>query len=189
MLNEEVVEEINEDDLYLRKVSKGDVEFLFDSLRQKNINKYLSLGPLSSLEHSKRLVENYLQSWKKYSQFNYIIEIKEGNARKKVGSISLWNLNWLHNRAEVGIWLASPEYFNKGIGTRAVSLIKNVGFIHLNLNRIEAHTAVDNINSIKLFKKCGFREEGMLKEYIRLQGDYHDTVVLACLKKVEKVKN
>lgn len=184
MLNEKVVEEINEEDLYLRKIYKGDVEFLFDSLRKQEINQYLSLGPLSSLEHSKRLVENYLQSWKKYNQFNYIIEIKKGNTRKKIGSISLWNLNWLHNRAEVGVWLANPKYFNMGIGTRAVNLIKNVGFIHLNLNRIEAHTAIENVSSIKLFKKCGFVEEGILKKYIRLQGEYHDAVVLACLKNI-----
>ena len=184
MLNEKVVEEINENDLYLRKISKEDAEFLFDSLRKKEINQYLSLGPLSSLKHSYRLVDNYLESWKKYSQFNYIIELREGNARKKVGSISLWSLNWLHNRAEVGVWLASPEYFNMGMGTRALNLIKNVGFIHLNLNRIEAHTAVENENSIKLFKKCGFKEEGLLKDYIRLQGEYHDAVVLACLKNI-----
>ncbi len=184
MLNEKVVEEINENDLYLRKISIEDAGFLFDSLRKKEINQFLSLGPLSSLKHSHKLVENYLQSWKKYNQFNYIIEINEGNARKKVGSISLWSLNWLHNRAEVGVWLASPEYFNMGIGTRAVNLIKNVGFIHLNLNRIEAHTAVENVNSIKLFKKCGFKEEGLLKDYIRLQGEYHDAVVLACLNNI-----
>ena len=182
MLNEKVVEEINENDLYLRKLSKEDAEFLFESLRKKEINQYLSLGPLSSLKHSYRLIENYLESWKKYSQFNYIIELKEGDSRKNVGSISLWNLNWLHNRAEVGVWLASPEYFNMGIGTSAVNLIKNVGFIHLNLNRIEAHTAIENENSIKLFKKCGFKEEGHLEEYIRLQGEYHDAVILACLK-------
>ncbi len=182
MLNEkDIVEEINDQYLFLRKVSQDDVEFLFDSLKQKIVTKYLSLGPLSSLEHSKRLVNNYLRSWKKLNQFNYIIETKEYNPRKRIGSISLWNLNWLHRRAEIGIWLASSEYFHKGVGTRAVDLIKNMGFIHLKLNRIEAHTAVENVNSIKLFKKSGFKEEGILKEYIRLQGEAHDVVVLACL--------
>ena len=116
MLNEkDIVEEINDQYLFMRKVSKEDAEFLFDSLKQKSINQYLSLGPLSSLEHSKRLIEKYLRSWKKLRQFNYIIEIKEGNPRKKVGAISLWNLNWLHRRAEIGVWLTSSDYFNKGI--------------------------------------------------------------------------
>ena len=181
MFNEkDIVEEINDQHLFLRKISKEDAEFLFDSLKQKSVNQYLSLGPLSSLEHSKRLIEKYLRSWEKLRQFNYTIELKEGNPRKKVGTISLWNLNWLHRRAEIGVWLTGSDYFNKGIGTRAVGLIKNMGFIHLKLNRIEAHTAVENVNSIKLFKKCGFKEEGILKEYIKLQGEYHDAVVLAC---------
>jgi len=185
MLNEkDLVEEINDKHLFLRKVSKEDFEFLYNSLKQNRVNAFLSLGPLSSLDHSKRLIDSYLQSWKKLRQFNYIIEKKEGNVRIKVGSISLWNLNWLHRRAEVGIWLAGSENFNKGIGTRAVDLITNLGFFHLKLNRIEAHTAVENIYAIKLFKKCGFKEEGILKEYIRLHGEYHDVLILARLKNI-----
>ena len=89
-----------------------------NSLNKKVLTAYLSLGPLKTLEHSRRLIKNYLKYWDKYLQFNYIIELVE-EKRKKIGSISLWNVNWRHLRAEIGVWLI-PSYWNKGYGKRAL---------------------------------------------------------------------
>jgi [ribosomal protein S5]-alanine N-acetyltransferase len=87
----------------------------------------------------------------------------------------------LHRRAEVGIWLL-PKYWNFGYGKRSVNLIKIIGFNHLKFNRIEAHVAIKNINSIKMFKSCNFEEEGILRQYLNLKGIYQDAMVLSCIK-------
>lgn len=182
----EVVEEINANNVFLRKISKDDAKFLFNSLKQREITNYMSLGPLKSLDSAKRLIANYLKYWSKFSQYNYIIEIKEENRINKVGSISLWNISWLHMRAEIGIWLL-PEYWKQGIGEKAINLIKIIAFNHLKLNRLEAHIAVDNSRSITLFKKGEFIEEGILNQYLNFKGIYHDALILACLN-TKKVK-
>ena len=188
MLNNiDVVQEIKDENLTLRKVNKDDATFLFKSLEEKIVNMYLSLGPLISMEHSRRLIKNYLKSWNEYSQFTYIVELKEDKLTKKIGCVSLWNISWLHKRAEIGIWLI-PNYFNRGLGTKVLSLLINIGFNHLNLHRLEAHTAIENDKAIKLFKKCGFMEEGVLKDYIKLQGLFHDVNLFAVLKKIKKIR-
>ena len=154
-------------------------------MKDETVSKYLSLGPLVSREHSQKLINNYLTYWDKQIQFNYIIEIRDNNKSneiKKVGSINLWNISWLHKRAEIGIWLNS-KYWNQGIAKRALSLIINIGFYHLNLHRLEAHIAVENIPSINLFKKCGFIQEGILKDYLFLRGVYNDAVILSLINK------
>ena len=182
MLNPiDFIDEINENDIYLRKISKNDSNFLFESLQHSNVNLYLSLGPLISIEHSKRLIKSYLKLWDQRSQFTYIVELHEGKKIHKIGCVSLWNISWSHKRAEIGIWL-TPEYFNRGYGTIALNLIDIIGFHHLNLNRLEAHTAVENESSIRLFEKCGFSREGRLKEYIRLQDVFHDSYLFSILK-------
>jgi RimJ/RimL family protein N-acetyltransferase len=178
--NVAIVEEINDKNLYLRKISKDDALFLFDSLNDKRTTLYLSLGPLKTFERSKKLIKGYLKSWDKYLQFNYIIEMRDSNISKKIGSVSIWNISWYHRRADIGIWIL-PDFWNKGIGKRALSLIKNVAFIHLNLHRIEAHIAIDNKRSINLFKNAQFVEEGKLSEYLNLEGSYCDAVLLACI--------
>ena len=175
----ELIEEINDGNLHLRKVSKDDVSFFYRSLQEKEMTNYLSLGPLRSLEHSKRLIKNYLKSWDKYLQFNYVIELRENRTSTKIGSVSLWAINWYHQRSGVGIWIL-PKYWEHGFGSKTIVLIKNIAFNHLNLNRLEAHIAKQNEKSIKMFKKCDFMEEGVLKNYLRIDAKFQDAVILAC---------
>lgn len=179
-LDIETIEEINDQNLFLRKIAKNDASFFFKSLNDNNLIQYLSLGPLETLEASKRLMKRYLKYWERYAQYNYIIEAREPKINK-IGSISLWNVNWRHKRSEVGIWIL-PQYWNKGYGKKALNLIIIIGINHLKLNRLEAHIAVENLNSIRLFKSCNFKEEGKLKQYLNQQGNYHDAFVLAYLK-------
>ncbi|MFX1304262.1 MAG: GNAT family N-acetyltransferase [Promethearchaeota archaeon] len=179
-LDLEIIEEINDKNLFLRKISKSDAKFFLKSLNEKGITNYLSLGPLGTLEHTKRLISSYLKYWDNYLQFNYIIELHEAN-KVKIGSISLWNVNWQHLRSQVGIWLI-PSFWGKGLGERSINLLKNIAFNHLKINRLEAYIAVVNKRSISLFEKCGFKEEGILKQYMNFQGKYHNAIILACLK-------
>lgn len=179
--NLEIVDEINDGALYLRKVKKNDAKFFYTSLNEKDLITYLSLGSLATVEDSKRLIRKYLRFWDNYAQYNYVIELRESSI-ERIGTINLWNLNWRHNRGEVGIWII-PSCWNKGYGKKALNLIKDIGFIHLKLNRLEAHIALENIRSIFLFKKCEFKEEGRLSQFLKFQGIYHDALLLACLKK------
>jgi len=182
MLNPiDFINEINDNELYLRKIRKDDSNFLFESLQYGSVNLYLSLGPLISMEHSKRLIKSYLKLWDQKSQFTYIVELRMGNKIQKIGCVSLWNISWTHKRAEIGIWL-TPEYFKRGYGSITLNLINTIGFHHLNLNRLEAHTAVENESSIRLFERCGFSREGRLKEYIKLQDIFHDAFVYSNLR-------
>ncbi len=176
----EVIEEINDESLYLRKITLNDALFFYESLKDSKMTEYLSLGPLESLDYAKSLLRLHLKWWKKYLQFNYIIEERTQNNATRLGSIALWNVSWLHKRSEIGLWLL-PTYWNKGIGTKVVSLSKNIAFIHLKLHRLEAHVAVENELSVHLFKKCGFVKEGVLKEYLLFNEKFHDALIFACV--------
>ncbi|MHA2324465.1 MAG: hypothetical protein ACXACB_03625, partial [Promethearchaeota archaeon] len=68
----EIIEEINDGIIFLRKVVKNDAPFFFASLKEKDLTSYLSLGPLKSFEDSKRLVKRYLKYWEGFAQYNYV---------------------------------------------------------------------------------------------------------------------
>ncbi|MHA1763261.1 MAG: GNAT family N-acetyltransferase [Promethearchaeota archaeon] len=177
--NIEILEEISEAPIILRKVKKKDFHFLQESLKDMHVTQYLSIGPLFSKKSAKKLINEYLKEWNKYHQFNYIIELEKERIMK-IGLISLWNISWHHGRAEIGIWLI-PDYWSKGYGTKALELIKLIAFHHLKLHRLEVHVATKNARSLKLFKKSGFVEEGVLRHYLNLRGTFHDAVVLSLL--------
>jgi ribosomal-protein-alanine N-acetyltransferase len=173
----DIVEEIQDDKILIKKIHKVDYRFLYESLNDEKVTQYLSLGPLRSIDHAKRLIKSYLRSWNNYNQFNYIIKLNINGKIESIGSVTLWNISWLHRRAEIGIWII-PAYWNQGIGVRAINLVKQVAFNNLHLHRIEAHVAKQNISSIEMFRKANFIEEGLLKDYLILNDNIYDAVLL-----------
>lgn len=177
----EIVEEINDKYFYLRKISQDDAPFFLESLREAKTVKYLSLGPLKNLKKTKNLIQGYLYQWEKQKQFNYIIELRKNeNKIVKLGSTSLWNISWNHKRADIGIWLNS-QYQKMGYGKKAIDLLKILSFIHLKLHRLQAYVANANIQSIKLFKRCKFTKESVLKDYLFFNDRYHDATLFSLL--------
>ncbi|TXT59914.1 MAG: Spermidine N(1)-acetyltransferase [Promethearchaeota archaeon] len=179
--NIEIIEQINLERVYLEKVSKEDVEFLYQSLKDEKITQFLSLSPLASLKHSEKMIKRYLHYWDNLAQFNYIIKIENHQNLTQIGSVSLWNISWINKRAEIGIWLL-PEYWGKGFGKKAIHLIKIIAFVHLKLNRLQAHVRVNNQRSIRLFEKCRFKKEGRLSQYLNDNGVFIDSFLFAYLR-------
>ncbi|MBY9006791.1 MAG: GNAT family N-acetyltransferase [Candidatus Lokiarchaeota archaeon] len=179
-LSLKIINEINDEIVFLRKISKKDKNFLFNSLNDENITKYLLIGPLLSLNHSKLLIKKYFKDWVDNKQFCYIIEINDRGIRKQIGIINLWNINWRSKRAEIGIWIIS-KFWGNGYGNSAVNLLIIIALEYLNLHRLEVHIARDNNFSINLFMKCGFIQETLLKDYLFINGIFHDAIYLSLI--------
>ena len=56
-------------------------------------------------------------------------------------------------------------------------------FVDLRLNRIEAATLEENVASRNLLKKLGFKKEGLLRNYLKINGVWRDHVLYGLLKK------
>jgi RimJ/RimL family protein N-acetyltransferase len=99
---------------------------------------------------------------------------------RSIGLVNLWNINWTHSRAEIGIWII-PSCWREGYGKQAIDLIKIVGFNHLKLNRLEAHVITKNEHSINLFLTCGFKKECTLEKYLNVRRRFYDAILLVAL--------
>lgn len=85
-------------------------------------------------------------------------------------------------RADLGYDL-SPEYWNMGIMTEALSAIIRFTFNILNINRIEAAVSTENKASIRVLEKLGFVKEGILRECSYWKSSCHDMMMLSILKR------
>ena len=92
-----------------------------------------------------------------------------------------WYTN--HNRAELGYVMNDELYKGKGYMKEALRPIIQYGFGKMNLNRIEAYIAEDNIPSYKLLAANGFVKEGLLREHYFTKGRHEDSILYALLKK------
>jgi len=99
-----------------------------------------------------------------------------------VGMVSLTRIDYVHRNAEYNAMVGERASQNRGIGTEATRAMVRHGFFDLNLHRIYVSILRDNISSIRMCEKAGFREEGTIREGAYKNGRYHDLVLMGVLK-------
>jgi len=85
-----------------------------------------------------------------------------------------------HN-AELGYWLGEP-YWGKGIITKAINLKCKQVFETTDVNRIFAAVFSYNLASMKVLQKNGFKQEGIGRQAIFKDGNFHDEHRFAILR-------
>ncbi len=92
------------------------------------------------------------------------ILMNHGNLRKKhVGVITL---------------MVNSDYQNKGIGSLLMDKLINLSE-SLNIIRLELCVFRDNYKAINLYKKFGFKEEGIKIKSALKNGEYADEIIMA----------
>ncbi|TIM75611.1 MAG: GNAT family N-acetyltransferase, partial [Mesorhizobium sp.] len=71
------------------------------------------------------------------------------------------------------------RYSGRGLMTDAVKVVTRFAFDTLRLHRIEAACIPDNARSIRVLEKAGFRREGLLRSYLRINGIWQDHYLYA----------
>lgn len=70
-----------------------------------------------------------------------------------------------------------PEFRGKGLGGRLLEAVckhsREVG-----LEKIELYVYTTNQAAVALYKKWGFEEEGLIKKYRKLEGEYFDVYAM-----------
>ena len=82
-----------------------------------------------------------------------------------LGTILLSQLDWKNGTAEIHIKLVKNAH-GKGYGTDAVHTMVSYAFQELRMNCIYCNILEDNKASRKLFEKCGFEQEGVLRSRV-----------------------
>jgi RimJ/RimL family protein N-acetyltransferase len=85
-------------------------------------------------------------------------------------------------RGELGILIGEKDYWGKGYGTDAIVTVLRFAFEAMNLHRVWLTTGENNPRAFACYRRCGFREEGRLRQDRYLGGRYWDTVVMGVLR-------
>jgi len=81
----------------------------------------------------------------------------------------------------LGYWIGS-KFANQGYMTRAMKVLIPFIFRTLGLHRIEAACLIGNDASRKLLTRVGFRQEGLARRYLLINGEWADHLLFALLK-------
>ncbi|MAL78624.1 MAG: 30S ribosomal protein S5 alanine N-acetyltransferase [Sneathiella sp.] len=100
-----------------------------------------------------------------------------------VGGITLGNIRrGVAQTGTIGYWTGAP-HARKGYMFEALCGLMPFLFYEFSLRRIEAACLPSNIPSSKLLEKVGFSREGRAREYLCINGVWHDHLLYALLDK------
>lgn len=169
----------NHKKVIIRKVTKSDAKELVEYL---NIiggeSDYLTFGAGEfgkSVEQEEAYIENVL---------------KDENALALIAEISgkiVGNLNFSggprQRTAHVGEFGLSvlKEYWRNGIGEELIKYLIDWSKASKIIRKINLRVRTDNTRGIKLYKKLGFLEEGIIKRDFLINGEFYDSLVMGLI--------
>ena len=81
------------------------------------------------------------------------------------GFIDLFDYDHISRRAGVGI-IIFEKFRSKGIGSLSLKLIEEHVSSHVPMHQLYANISSNNVESISLFKKNGYNEVGLKKDWV-----------------------
>ncbi|MCM3596186.1 GNAT family N-acetyltransferase [Metabacillus idriensis] len=166
--------------LILREVTLDDAEDIYSYLSDQNVVKHMGLDPCQTVEDAKDEIKWYQSIYEEGTGIRWGITLKDYD--KMIGSCGFLNMAAKHYRAEAGFEL-NKDYWGKGIAGEALGAVVKYGFLHFQLEIIEALIEPANLPSQKLVEKQGFKREGLLRHYEFTCGKFDDLYMYSVLKK------
>jgi ribosomal-protein-alanine N-acetyltransferase len=80
----------------------------------------------------------------------------------------------------LGYWI-DREVAGRGMASLAVALVCDHAFGEVGLHRVEADIRPENLPSQRLVERLGFHQEGLLRRYLDIDGDWRDHLAYALL--------
>ena len=96
-----------------------------------------------------------------------------------IGQITVAGIAWSSLRScHIGYWI-DQGHAGQGIMPRCVALVGDHCFLRLQLHRIEINIRPENAASLAVVRKLGFRDEGLRKRYLHIDGRWCDHLAFA----------
>lgn len=167
------------DYIRLRALEPTDLDFLYEL--ENNVAIWEISGTITP--YSRHVLKQYLQNAHRdiyeVKQLRFCICDKNDVV---IGLIDLFDFDPKNRRAGVGIVVLEDKNRNSGVGAEAISLLMDYAFSILALRQLYANVVVGNDASVHLFKKLGFQEVGIKKDWIFSNGIYKDEILFQKLK-------
>tara|TARA_A200000113_G_scaffold222267_1_gene235584 strand:- start:3376 stop:3894 length:519 start_codon:yes stop_codon:yes gene_type:complete len=157
----------------LRALELDDLEFLFKIENDSKFQKISStILPFSKHYLEKYIMESNLDIFLE-KQFRFVISIENNNP---IGLIDLFDFDPINHRAGIGIVIINTHR-KKGYALESVKLIEDISKKDLQIHQLYVSVGVDNKSSLNLFKKLGYLEIGVKKDWNYINGQYMDELL------------
>lgn len=153
----------------LRELEEKDAPFMLEWMHDATINCNFQypFGDMT-LEKVKKFIENCNDEGNKHFA---IVDEKD----EYLGTISLKNISQTNKNAEYAV-VTRKKAQGTGVAKAATKEIIRYAFEELDLHKVYLNVLQDNERAIRFYEKCGFVEEGISRDAIRIKDDYKNLI-------------
>ena len=171
---------IKSEHIYLRALEKADIELLYLIENDRSVWQISNTLTPFSKDVLSQYLESAYQDIYITKQLRLMICLNKTN--EPIGTIDLFDFEPLHQRIGIGI-LIFESFRKNGYASQSIELVKEYAFKTLLLNQLYCNIGATNTNSQLLFKKCGFTEIGIKKQWNKISTtEFEDEILFQCVK-------
>uniref|UniRef100_UPI00406C412C GNAT family N-acetyltransferase n=1 Tax=Paenibacillus sp. FSL H8-0168 TaxID=2921378 RepID=UPI00406C412C len=162
--------------VYLRPVNVEDTELYYNTLFDQDVRRLTGTQRSFTKDQIARYIEAKGQD---ASSLLLLIALREDD--RVIGDIALQDMDSLNRSANIRIAINEQGNQGKGYGTEALVLMLGYGFGICNLHRIELNVFDFNERAIRCYEKVGFQREGVQRDALFYNYEYHDSILMSML--------
>lgn len=138
----------------LREITDADAPLIHKLRSDQETNALIDRENSKSIEDAVLFIDRIKGNVSRNQSVYWVICFQ--NVSDLIGTIGYWNFNLSAESAEIGYELLT-ECRGQGIMSEVLPAIIRFGFEEMKLKWITAFTTEQNIGSVRLLEKCGFR--------------------------------
>jgi RimJ/RimL family protein N-acetyltransferase len=106
------------------------------------------------------------------------IETLDGVA---IGYVSVFDIDPEHRRCEISLMVGERSEWGKGYAREALRLLLRYLFSSLGMHKVTLSVFAENEAARRVYRACGFREDGVLRDDMYRDGRWHDQILMSVL--------
>ena len=166
--------------LVLRQITQEDDQSLLGVLSDELCCEYLVHPAIRDRAAIQRMIAGMQRFFDEKQRIRWGIAQKQDNVL--IGHCGFFDIDRPNGCAEISYCL-KRGLWGQGIMTEALGEMLTFGFEEYGLNRIVAKVMKGNVASVRVLQKLGFVQEGLLRESLYKNGQYHDLMIFSVLKR------
>ncbi|KAI1118446.1 acyl-CoA N-acyltransferase [Nemania sp. NC0429] len=159
----------------------ADLDFIFTHLESDPVTAALS-NPSIHRPVSKKVIDERFKLLIKTAMLATMVCLPDGPSGEPtpIGYVSVKEYLPFQRRGLLGIQI-SPAYQNKGYGTEVINWAIDWAFRWGGLHSLALGASLYNERAVSVYRKAGFKQEGVSREAVYRDRKWHDVVQMAIL--------
>lgn len=165
---------IKSENLIMRNIEEKDLDLLMKWRNMPEVSNFLCNDFIYTFDIQRKWFNKIKDDEKNI----YLI----AESSRRFGEARINNLDAKNKKCEIGAHIGEQDFKGKGLGKEIFKALTDYCFNELGMNKVYLRVFKFNEIAINLYKKLGFKEEGILRKDIFKKGKYEDIIIMSVLK-------